>query len=305
MAGMFYTSQEVSKKLGKSEEEIKILVKEGKLREFRDGAKLLFKVEEVEALLSKPGTSSEESIIELAPSETGEMEAEQDETQLPEDITLSETEEGQGSKGISVLGESDAEYELTDDTMGKTQEVQSGQEELGKIEDDVSLDSFGSGSGLLDLSLQADDTSLGADILDDIYPAEGGGEAPSGEVMDVAAEAEQILAETGPEEGPEAIPEQVSAEAPANVPARPPVYVEGESDASSNAFGFALFVPLVAVIYTAIVAIAGAKGVAPAILTGVVRVPNMIWYLAVGAVVVAAAIIGLTTLFSGKAVKSR
>ena len=34
--------------------------------------------------------------------------------------------------------------------------------------DDINLDSFGSGSGLLDLSLQADDTSLGG-ILDEIY----------------------------------------------------------------------------------------------------------------------------------------
>ena len=46
---------------------------------------------------------------------------------------------------------------------------------LEEIEDDVNLDSFGSGSGLLDLSLQADDTSLGG-ILDEIYTSEGGGE---------------------------------------------------------------------------------------------------------------------------------
>lgn len=38
---------------------------------------------------------------------------------------------------------------------------------LEQIEDDVDLDTFGSGSGLLDLALQADDTSLGG-ILDEI-----------------------------------------------------------------------------------------------------------------------------------------
>ena len=42
---------------------------------------------------------------------------------------------------------------------------------LKEIEEDVNLDSFGSGSGLLDLSLQADDTSLGG-ILDEIYAPE-------------------------------------------------------------------------------------------------------------------------------------
>jgi excisionase family DNA binding protein len=52
MAGMFYSLQEATEKLNKTEEEINQLVQDGKLREFRDGPNLLFKVEEVEALLS-------------------------------------------------------------------------------------------------------------------------------------------------------------------------------------------------------------------------------------------------------------
>jgi len=81
--------------------------------------------------------------------------------------------------GTSVLGETDKDYAITDDTMaetaiptgagGTTPEVP-----LEEIEGDVNLDSFGSGSGLLDLSLQADDTSLGG-ILDEIYTAEDEG----------------------------------------------------------------------------------------------------------------------------------
>ena len=42
----------------------------------------------------------------------------------------------------------------------------------------MNLDSFGSGSGLLDLSLQADDTSLGG-ILDEIYTTEDEGAEPA------------------------------------------------------------------------------------------------------------------------------
>ncbi len=49
---------------------------------------------------------------------------------------------------------------------------------LEEIEKDASLDTFGSGSGLLDLSLQADDTSLGG-ILDEIYTPGGEGKAPA------------------------------------------------------------------------------------------------------------------------------
>ena len=44
MAGMFYSLQEAAEKLNKTEEELKQIVKEGKLREFRDGPNLLFKV---------------------------------------------------------------------------------------------------------------------------------------------------------------------------------------------------------------------------------------------------------------------
>jgi len=48
MAGMFYSLQESAEKLNKTEEEIKQMVKDGLLREFRDGADLLFKVDEIE-----------------------------------------------------------------------------------------------------------------------------------------------------------------------------------------------------------------------------------------------------------------
>ena len=52
MAGMFYSLEEVAAKLNKTEEEVKEIIKQGRLREFRDGPNLLFKVNEVEALMS-------------------------------------------------------------------------------------------------------------------------------------------------------------------------------------------------------------------------------------------------------------
>ncbi|GAH44732.1 unnamed protein product, partial [marine sediment metagenome] len=82
MAGMFYSLQEAAEKLNKTEEQIKEIVREGRLREFRDGPNLLFKVDEVEALMSgtsitAPKESSEPS--EPAPSE---QQAEKDEILL-------------------------------------------------------------------------------------------------------------------------------------------------------------------------------------------------------------------------------
>ncbi len=76
--------------------------------------------------------------------------------------------------GINVLAETEDDYKLTDDTKAETQiaDAPEQSEDLDTLGSDLSLDSVGSGSGLLDLSLQADDTSLGA-VLDDILPAAG------------------------------------------------------------------------------------------------------------------------------------
>ncbi len=50
MAKMFYTLEEAKTALGKSEDDIKQLSREGRLREFRDGPRLMFKADQVEAL---------------------------------------------------------------------------------------------------------------------------------------------------------------------------------------------------------------------------------------------------------------
>ena len=53
MAKMFYTMDETKAALGRSEDEIKQLAKDGKLREFRDGPRLMFKADQVETLKSE------------------------------------------------------------------------------------------------------------------------------------------------------------------------------------------------------------------------------------------------------------
>ena len=45
MAKMFYTLDETKAALGRNEEEIKQLSREGRLREFRDGPRLMFKAD--------------------------------------------------------------------------------------------------------------------------------------------------------------------------------------------------------------------------------------------------------------------
>src|SRR2546423_14899387 len=55
MAKMFYTLDEAKTALGRNEEEIKQLSREGRLREFRDGPRLMFKADQVDALKSELG----------------------------------------------------------------------------------------------------------------------------------------------------------------------------------------------------------------------------------------------------------
>ena len=380
MAGMFYSLQEAAEKLNKTEEELKQIVKEGKLREFRDGPNLLFKVEEVEALMSDTGVMPSEQVPEpealepeAAALETPEPEAlepqapepealeiealepealepealepealepealesealsleapspETPESEAPatedlEEELLAPSEQAAGTseillapetgapvapseltdadtaltgEGISVLGETDSDYQVTDDTLAETA-VPTGttpEMPLEEIEEDVNLDSFGSGSGLLDLSLQADDTSLGG-ILDEIYMAEGEGQEPapaevgSGSAAAVAAEAEQMLVEEEP----------VAPQLATDVQALARPYIELAPDMQSNTLGMLLFLPLVVVLYTTVVAVAGLKGVTPSILAGI---QGLIWYIMGGAVVVAALVTVVAFMLGG------
>ncbi len=285
MAGMFYSLQEVAEKLEKTEEEVKEIVKQGKLREFRDGPNLLFKVDEVEALLSD--TSFRVGAQEASGEETGEIESEGEEISLaPEPGEAVEAPEAGdvmtgdettvSGEGIHVLGETDGDYQLADDTMGETRAAASGgildddmdalsetaatpmsEASLEEIEEDVNLDTFGSGSGLLDLSLQADDTSLGG-ILDEIYTPEGEEEQEPREAtaMEVVAEAESMLATEGVGEA------EPVMEAPAGIAA---ALIEPAPDRASNALGLMLVLPLLVVFYTTIVTTLALKGVIPGI----------------------------------------
>jgi len=342
MAGMFYSLQEVAVKLSKTEEEVKELVKEGRLREFRDGPNLLFKVDEVEALMSdtslmaskgaSAGTEQEsneqepseqepskQEPSEQVPSEQvpSEQESDEDEISLAPESTKSPAEETEltggdttamTGEGISVLGETDTEYQVADDTLAETKaesakapseedtlgetKAAPGEASLEEIEEDVNLDTFGSGSGLLDLSLQADDTSLGG-ILDEIYAPEGeeGQEAAEGSAIEVAAEADQMLSEE------EIAAPEPTLEAPAIVQA----YVQQKPDTLNNAFGIMLFLPLLVIVYTAIVTVAGFNNVMPAILTSI---QGLIWYIMIGVAVAAGAILGVAFMLSGSAGKA-
>lgn len=205
---MFMTMEEVSARLGKTEDQVRDLVKDGQLREFRSGGKLMFRTEDVEKLAGELGISpapsggggnqadtNEESAISLADSYTsdtpadvsadanaasdslGEIElAPLDDSVGSDDdsaevLTLDDADDASDSgdkkedtvitsAGVSIFDE-DELGDLDTDPMAKTQIAPS-------VGDQISLEGAGSGSGLLDLTRESDDTSLGADVLDNI-----------------------------------------------------------------------------------------------------------------------------------------
>ncbi len=318
MAGMFYSLKEAAEKLHKTEEEVKEIVKQGKLREFRDGPNLLFKIDEVEALMSnvgirgpgKPSVQPEAQVdadeVLLAP--------EPPETAPEKKSELTDADTVIAPEGTDVLGETDAVSKTAggaEDAAGqaetapdetflvssdKTSADSSAEASLEKIEEDVSLDSFGSGSGLLDLSLQADDTSLGG-ILDEIYAPEGeraqaqAQAAEPASAMDMAAETEQILSEQTFDTSQPAVVQTPGAA----------IYLEPKPDVLSNAFGIMLFLPLLAVFYTAAIAVAAFGGTTPAILA---KIQGIIWYVLIGLVVAAGMVVGVAFMLTAGAAKA-
>ncbi len=291
---MFYSIKEVAEKLGKSEDEVRQIVKSGRLREFRDGPNLLFKVDEVNSLLSDTSFMAVNKPADTpAPAKSEEAGADEillsPETPAPtekadEELMLTDADTQIVDDGIKVLGDTDAPgkggsdetFKGIDETPGSPGKEAS----LEEIEKDASLDTFGSGSGLLDLSLQADDTSLGG-ILDEIYTPGGEGKAPAagkpaaasaeaeGSALEVAAEAEQALSAEQFPETPMAAPAAAAMM----------MYAEAAPDAMSNALGVMLFIPFIAIIYTIIAAIPALSSFTPDI---VKMSQSFIWYIAGG-----------------------
>lgn len=167
MAKMFYTLEEAAQVLKKSPDEVKAMADRDELSLFRDQDRLMFKKEQVDLIAS----AGKDSGIGL--SEGGGF-------ALADDLEpLSLTSSGSGS-AVGLAGQSggpfdakeqtgisifDAEGTDTADPAAQTQITDS--PAIGS--DFSSGDAASSGSGLLDLTREADDTSLGADLLDDVY----------------------------------------------------------------------------------------------------------------------------------------
>ncbi|MEM8737386.1 MAG: helix-turn-helix domain-containing protein [Planctomycetota bacterium] len=174
MAKMFYTLEEASDRLGLDAEAVKEMASSGKLQQFRDRDKLMFKREQVDSLAGGGDDSIAGSSIGIPLADPGPDDT--DAISLADSMSsggFDEPEDPKEATGISVFDAGEVEPA---DPMAQTQVTQP------QIDDEeLALESVGSGSGLLDLTRESDDTSLGAELLDEIYP--GGGDTGTGASM--------------------------------------------------------------------------------------------------------------------------
>lgn len=295
MANMFYTVDEAAEKLGVSADQVRQMAAEHKLQQFRDRDKLMFKREEVDAMASSDATDTlsdtDASPITLA--DSGDTDA----INMKSDSTASgETGFGDQS-GVDVFKPDEVDAA---DPMAQTQVTSS------TGDDDLAIESIGSGSGLLDLTRESDDTSLGAELLDEIKPgAEGDDSMASG--IGATGAFDTAAMETGAS-GPSGL-ENLSAagEGPSTGPAPATGgyaavrYGEEASDPAGNGLGAGmLLVCLAALILGLIVAVSALQGLSGG-LTAFLAGSSTNYFLVVGGLAVLAIIAGGIGLFIGKA----
>ena len=292
MAKMFYTLEEAAEKLGVDEQAVKEMAARNELQQFRDGDKLMFKRDQID---TKSSGEASDGPIPLADSQINDAIDLQAESRSPMDDTREAT-------GVSVF---DADEVDLADPMAQTQVTQP------VIDDeDLALESVGSGSGLLDLTRESDDTSLGAELLDEIYPSgETGFGTGTGMAMDSAIGASGIFdgaisMETG-QSGPSGL-ENLSAG-----PAAPVVDQQGvvgdaveEYDPAGSGLGTGMLAGVVlAMILGLAVVIPSMGGVSSSVLLSMLdplTSPNNV-YLFAGGLLVLSIIAGVIGMLVGKA----
>ncbi len=176
METLFYSLEDTAAKLGKSTGEVRAMADKKLIEVFRDGDKLLFSRQQVDLIASSGG--GDDDIIPLA--DSGELEPL---TPASSGTSMSMDRPNEGT-GISLV-----DADSTDDADSNA--VTRISAAPGSLMDPG--EKSGSG-GLLDLTKEADDTSLGAGLMEDVY---GGETVGGGTVAETAMGGEAIGSPSG------------------------------------------------------------------------------------------------------------
>lgn len=164
---MYYSEEEAAAELKCTVDQLTNYARDGKLQQYQDGARRVYRADQVDALAAQLAMD-DTGEIDLAPADTAGGEISLDEA----DITTEEAGKEDTvitAEGVSIFDDEDLDIEAAD-PMAKTTISPS-------LADQISVEGVGSGSGLLDLTRESDDTSLGAEVLTNIDMESGMGTA--------------------------------------------------------------------------------------------------------------------------------
>ncbi len=183
MSKMFYSAEEAAEKLGKTVEEVMEMASSGEIQSFKQDDQDMFRVEQIDMLAEDDDLGD----IEIALEDSGVSDP------LGLSGSAAAIDLGGDASGDSALGGLDLSGEIgledsaaagADDSflagsgMGTgISAFEAGSDASGGdlLDDDLSLETIGSGSGLLDLTRESDDTSLGAELIEEVYSSDDSG----------------------------------------------------------------------------------------------------------------------------------
>jgi len=213
MAKLFYTLAEASERLGKTEDEVREMATSGQLEEMRDGEDIMFKRQQVDLLADDGDDDGAVMDLDLDLSDEGSglgldlsgsasgIGTVDPQAAAGSGYGLSDSGTGLGigggASGLDLGGSgSGFGFDLGDSgsavgvdlggsgsASGIGDSFESGEDDdsaetrvSDAVDEELSLEAVGSGSGLLDLTRESDDTSLGAELLDEVWEGGDSGE---------------------------------------------------------------------------------------------------------------------------------
>ncbi|MCH2152941.1 MAG: hypothetical protein MK089_06325 [Phycisphaerales bacterium] len=169
MSKMFYTLEEVCQKLGKTPDEITEMIATKQLDEMRDGDNLVFKASVIDMISEPEDANAVDLELDLGASSLGEA---SDGGMMGLSGSATGMSHDAPAAPISPTSDSGMAFDLSGSASGISAfgggSEDAGETQLGEeFDDDLTLESVGSGSGLLDLTRDSDDTSLGAELMEE------------------------------------------------------------------------------------------------------------------------------------------
>ena len=205
MSKMFLTMEEAAEQLGQSVEEVKQMVADGKLQEFKQDGEVMIKADQLQIISDTPDIglddSTESTPLSLEDSFDPVMEID-DASASGSAIGLADSNE---ATGISAF----------DTALAQESPKTSGDD------DDLSFDSLDSGSQLLDMTRESDDSMAGAALMNQSFEDD--------DPVDLPSSASGIFQRMEDDGGPQDV-----AAAIGNTPMSVPMIVEEYDGAGSG-----------------------------------------------------------------------